>query len=65
LRHLGQPSLNTALAGAQRQYLMDVWRWFRKTSAVDICPLVAATLALHGFISRDVSKVRLVGSLMG
>lgn len=65
LRHLGQPSLGTALAGAQRQYLMDVWRWARKASAVDICPLVAATLALHGYIHRDVDKVILVGSLMG
>lgn len=65
LRHLGQPSLNAALAGAQRQYLMDVWRWARKASAVDICPLVAATLALHGYVTRDVDKVILVGSLMG
>lgn len=65
MRHLGQPSLNSALAGAQRQYLMDVWRWARKASAVDICPLVAATLALHGYVTRDVNKVILVGSLMG
>jgi hypothetical protein len=65
LRHLGQQSLNTALAGAQRQHLMDVWRWARKASAVDICPLVAATLALHGYTTRDVDKVVLVGSLMG
>jgi hypothetical protein len=65
LRHIGQPALNGALAGAQRQYLMDVWRWARKASAVDICPLVAATLALHGFVTRDVNRVTLTGSLMG
>lgn len=45
LRHLGQPSLDAAAAGAVRRKLGDAWAWDRKTG-VDICPLVAATVAL-------------------
>jgi len=35
-----------ALRGAQQRNLGDAWAWSRKSSAVDICPLVASTLAL-------------------
>lgn len=52
LRHLGQPALATALAGAQRRPLGDAWAWSRKDSSVDIAPLVAATLAAWGHATR-------------
>lgn len=52
LRHLGQPALAGALAGAQRRPLGDAWAWARKTSSVDISPLVAVTLAAWGHATR-------------
>jgi phage terminase large subunit-like protein len=48
LRHLGTPELKAAVLGATRRPLGDAWAWSRKSSAVDICPLVACTLALRG-----------------
>ena len=52
IRHLGQPELATALAGAQKRPLGDAWAWSRKGASVDIAPLVAATLACWGFTTR-------------
>lgn len=40
------PSLDAAVAGAQRRMVGDTWKWARKDGTVDISPLVAATLAL-------------------
>lgn len=48
LRHLGTPELRAALRGAAKRPLGDRWAWSRKTSSVDISPLVASTLALWG-----------------
>jgi hypothetical protein len=48
LRHLGEPSLDAAVSVAARRPLGDAWAWSRKSGG-DISPLVAATLALHGF----------------
>jgi hypothetical protein len=48
LRHLDQPELNAALAGAARRPLGDAWAWARKNSSSDISPLVAVTLAMFG-----------------
>jgi hypothetical protein len=48
VRHLGTRELRAAVAGAARRSLGDAWAWSRKSSAVDICPLVATTLALWG-----------------
>jgi hypothetical protein len=48
LRHLGTSEVTAALKGATRRPLGDAWAWSRKNSAVDICPLVACTLALWG-----------------
>lgn len=46
VRHRGQPELVDALDGATQRALGDGgWAWSRKSSAVDICPLVAVTLA--------------------
>jgi hypothetical protein len=48
LRHLGDDEwLNTAVAGATRRPLGDAWAWARRTSAVDIAPLVASTIAVR------------------
>lgn len=47
LRHLDEPSLNAAVAMAARRPLGDAWAWSRKSG--DITPLVAATLAMHGY----------------
>lgn len=45
-RHLGDPVLTEALAGAARRDVGDGgWTWRRKTSAVDISSLVAMTVA--------------------
>ena len=45
-RHLGTPELVAALRGAATSMREGGWLWSRKNSSVDICPLVAATLAL-------------------
>lgn len=45
LVHIGQAQLDAAVAGADRRRVDDSWRWSRKSSTVDISPLVAVTLA--------------------
>lgn len=46
LRHIGQQPLDVAVAGADKApYSRDAWLWSRRTSSVDISPLVAVTLA--------------------
>lgn len=44
LRHVSQPSLDAAVAGATKRQKGDAWLWDRKGDA-DISPLVAAGLA--------------------
>jgi hypothetical protein len=46
VRHRGESQLQNAVRGAAVRPLGDAWAWSRKSSAVDISPLVAATLAL-------------------
>jgi hypothetical protein len=53
LRHLGQPELNRAVGGADRRPSGDAWLWSRKASTVDICPLVAVTLALGAHMAGE------------
>lgn len=48
-RHLGTSELRTAVKGAAKRPLGDAWAWSRKSSAVDISPLVAVTLAQWGW----------------
>lgn len=48
LRHLGSSELAQAVAGAATRPLGDAWAWARKSSATNISPLVAATLAVWG-----------------
>ena len=61
LRHLGQPELVAAVRGAAKRPMGDAWAWSRKSSAVDISPLVSVTLALWGSVTIQpvaVSAVR-------
>lgn len=48
LRHLDDPVLTEAVLGASIRPLGDAWAWSRKSSSLDISPLVACTLALWG-----------------
>jgi hypothetical protein len=48
LRHLGSQDLEDAVRGAVSRPLGDAWAWARRTSSVDISPLVSVTLALWG-----------------
>jgi hypothetical protein len=58
LRHRGQAPLTAAVAGAAKRKLGDAWAWSRSSSAVDISPLVAATLALWGATSIPARPVQ-------
>lgn len=57
LRHLGQPELTSAVRGAAKRPLGDAWAWSRKTSATDISPLVACTLALWGSLTLNAREL--------
>lgn len=46
VRHLGSDQLANAIRGAGTRPFGDAWLWSRRSSSVDISPLVAATLAL-------------------
>jgi len=48
IRHLGGKDLREAIKGATKRPLGDAWAWSRRSSSVDISPLVAGTLALWG-----------------
>lgn len=48
VRHMNYPELEAAVAGAEPRNIGDRKTWGRKTSAVDITPLEAVTLAAHG-----------------
>jgi Terminase large subunit, T4likevirus-type, N-terminal len=52
LRHLGQPELDAAVAGASKRDLGDAWLWSLKATLVDPSPLIAVTGALWGHIAR-------------
>jgi hypothetical protein len=46
MRHTYNEDLDAAVRGAAKRNLGDAWAWSRKSSGVDIAPLVAGTLAL-------------------
>lgn len=52
LAHIGQPELTEAVANAQRRPLGDGWAWDRRTPTADVSPLVAATSAVYGWMTR-------------
>lgn len=49
--HLGQQPLSAAVEGARTRPLAEAWAWSRRHSE-DISPLVAVTLARHGYASH-------------
>lgn len=51
------PGLDSAVAGARRRMVGDAWRWTRRDAAVDITPLVAATIGLQVAKTRAESSV--------
>jgi phage terminase large subunit-like protein len=48
VRHRGQGPLDAAVAGAAVRTVGEGWAWARRSSSVDISPLVAVTLAHAG-----------------
>lgn len=52
--------LDAAIEGATKRTLGDAWAWARKSSAVDISPLVAATLAVDAASAAEPPAPRLV-----
>lgn len=51
--HYGQPELRVALEGAvKRSSEEGGWTWARRSTHVDISPLVAVSLALHGLTAK-------------
>jgi hypothetical protein len=54
LRHLDDPALAAAAKGVTKRDVGDGgFAWARKSTAVDISPLVAGTLALWGFKTKQ------------
>jgi hypothetical protein len=51
--HVAQPPLDAAVSGATRRVYGDAWAWSRRTSKVDISPLVAVTLARWGALTLE------------
>lgn len=51
VRHIGQPELDRAVAGARKlsSPTTGTFRWHRVASVANICPLYVATLAMHGY----------------
>lgn len=56
IRHRGNPELTAAVAGAVKRQLSTTWAWDQNNAAVDISPLVAASLALWGYRTRQPVK---------
>lgn len=51
VRHLGTTELAIAVKGAVAKPVGDAWVWSRKSSRVNIAPLVGCTLALWGLLT--------------
>ena len=52
VRRLDQLPLTAAVAGARSRPLGDAWGWARRSTSIDISPLVAVTLALWAVEAR-------------
>jgi hypothetical protein len=59
-RHLGDDRLTNAIRGASTRPLGDSFSWARRSSAVNIAPLFAGTLALWDALGRPVEDEELV-----
>lgn len=53
VRHISQPMLDAAVAGATRRPYGDAWAWNRRTATEDISPLVAVTIARWAALQTD------------
>lgn len=56
LTHRDEIALNAAVEGAGRREVGDSWKWSRKDSTVDICPLIAATIARYLWVTMPEKK---------
>jgi hypothetical protein len=56
LRHLDDPLLNLAVAGAGQRPLGDAWAWNKKSTTSNVSPLVAVTNAAWLLNRRPVSE---------
>lgn len=54
LRHIAQPQLTRALNDARKRSVGERWAWNRRSAESDITPIVAATLAHWGVLSRRI-----------
>jgi hypothetical protein len=48
VRHLDQQELNAAVVGVDVRTVGEAWVFSARASTVDVCPLLAVTLAAHG-----------------
>lgn len=48
IRHAGQAELSLAVNGARRRRVGDAFAFHRRDTSVDVSPLVASSLAIHG-----------------
>jgi len=55
--HTGSPDIDAAVAGACRRVAGDRWLWSRRSSSVDITPLVSLTLAFGGHVRGTSSSI--------
>jgi hypothetical protein len=53
--HAPDPDLDVAVAGASKRARGDAWVWDRRSSAVDVSPLSAVTLARWGAVGPEAS----------
>jgi hypothetical protein len=60
VRHLGQPDLDVAVAGASKRARGDAWVWDRRSSAVDVSPLSAVTLARWGAVGPEKPPLEMI-----
>jgi phage terminase large subunit-like protein len=58
VHHRGEQPLDAAAAGAARRTVGDGWVWGRRTSAADVSPLIAASVALFGHRHRAPTPAR-------
>ena len=62
--HFAQAPLTAAVEGAKQRNLGDGWAWGRRTSAVNVSPLVAASLAVYGVLTYEAPKPRVQAFVM-
>lgn len=53
VRHLNQPELTAAVAGALKRPLSAAWAWDQMTATTDITPVIGASNALWGFMTNQ------------